>query len=379
MSRVFVLLTVVGIALGCDSSYRIWIPRSSTADPLYRFIKDGKAGYIDSTGKVVVAPQLDLLGSYRGEFHDGLLEIDVSNGKYVDRTGELVIDKGLFRGWDFSEGLAVAMRKNEDLWGYIDTSGQFAISPRFHWSQSDYVWPFTDGLAKIKVHDRYGFIDHSGEFVIQPHLPDATDFHDGMARVVMEGPCVYFPEGACGPFNPVFVGSRDKRETASCKFSYIDKKGNLVTKARFDDARDFSEGLAPVRIGALWAFIDKTGSMVIPPRFEDAEPFHSGLSRIRVHELYGYADQAGNIVIEPKYKEADDFSEGFAVVGDGFDYWYINDEGKQTIQGKFEVASPFFKGLAHVRVSSADATESFAYINHGGKRVFTYQYTSDFR
>jgi len=370
MLRVVVCLTVLSVAFGCDADYLIWIPRSSTADPLYRFVKNGKAGYIDATGRVVVPPQLPLWGNYGSEFHNGLLEIAVSDGKYVDQSGKLVIDKDLYRGWDFSEGLAVAMRKDENLWGYIDTSGEFAISPRFHWSQSDYVWSFSDGFAKIKAHDRYGFIDHSGKFVIEPNLLDATDFHDGMARIVTEGPCVYFPEGPCGGFNPVSVASRNERASTPCKFSYIDKNGSVVTQARFDAARDFSEGLAPVRIGALWAFIDKAGSMAIPPRFDDAEPFHSGLSRVRVHGLYGYADRTGIVVVDPKYKYAEDFSEGFAVVGDGFDYWYINDHGKQTVQGKFAAASPFFKGLAQVRLT--DSPERFAYIDHSGHRVFTY-------
>ena len=39
------------------------------------------------------------MGQLRSEFHDGLLEIAVGDGKYVDRTGTLVIDKDLCRGW----------------------------------------------------------------------------------------------------------------------------------------------------------------------------------------------------------------------------------------------------------------------------------------
>jgi WG containing repeat len=87
------------------------------------------------------------------------------------------------------------MKDGDDLWGYINTSGEFAIPPRFESSLNDYVWPFSDGLARIEVNHRFGFINHSGEFVIKARLPDATDFSDGMARVVMEGPCTYFPDG----------------------------------------------------------------------------------------------------------------------------------------------------------------------------------------
>lgn len=365
--RLLACLVAASIVLGCDADYSIWIPRSSTADPLYRFIKNGKAGYIDASGHVAIPPKLTPNGNYGSEFHDGLLEVAVSDGKYVDRTGRLVIDKDLYRGWDFSEGLAVAMRKGEHLWGYIDTSGEFSISPRFESSLSDYVWSFADGMARIKVKDKYGFIDHSGAFMIKPQLLDASDFNDGMTRVVTEGPCFYLPDGPCGAFNPESVGGRSSGPSAPCKFTYIDKAGTVITKARFDFARDFSEGLAPIRIGERWGFIDKTGSIVATPKFDDAEPFHSGLSRIRMNGLYGYADRSGEIVVKPQYKYAESFSEGLAVVGDDWGYWYIDQHGDQPFQGKFEVASPFFKGLADVRLS-----DGFAYIDKSGRIVFTY-------
>jgi hypothetical protein len=102
-----------------------------------------------------------------------------------------------------------------------------------------------------------------------------------MARVVIAGPCVYFPDGPCGDMNPRVVGGGKVGNQPACKFTYIDKTGRVITQARFDSAREFSEGLASARIGSKWGFIDKTGALVVDPRFDDAEPFSSGLSRIR--------------------------------------------------------------------------------------------------
>lgn len=39
---------------------------------------------------------------------------------------------------------------------------------------------------------RFGYIDHSGNFIIQPRFLDGDSFHEGMARVIVEGPCTYF-------------------------------------------------------------------------------------------------------------------------------------------------------------------------------------------
>jgi len=374
MKRLVVVAITATLALACSWDYPIWIPRSKSADPLYRFVKNGKAGYIDGSGRIVIPPKLKPWGNYGSEFHDGLLEIAVGDGRYVDRTGEVVIDKGFYRGWDFSEGLAVAMREGEDLWGYIDTSGEFAISPRFASSLDDYVYPFSDGLAMIEVKGKFGYIDHSGDFVIKPRFFGGFSFSDGMARVVAEGPCAYWTDGPCT--SPISAGGREGATHPPCKFTYIDKTGRVITQARFDYARDFSEGLAPIRIGSQWGFIDKTGASVVDPRFEDAGPFDSGLSRIREHGLHGYADKSGSIQIAPQYKYAEDFSEGFAVVGDGAGrYWYIDQHGSRTIADEFAAASPFFKGLANVKLLPSDATEAraaFAYIDTKGHRVFAY-------
>jgi uncharacterized membrane protein len=51
-------------------------------------------------------------------------------------------------------------------------------------------------------------------------------------------------------------------------WGYVDKTGKIVIHPQFDDARNFSEGLAEVRIGKRWIFIDKTGKYV---RFSDIE------------------------------------------------------------------------------------------------------------
>lgn len=361
--RLLVLALTASVVFGCSSDYPIWIPRSASADPLYRFVKNGKAGYIDAHGNVVIRPKLDVFGNYGSEFHDGLLKIDLSDGRYIDRSGKVAVDRD-FNAWNFSEGLAAAMSGN--LWGYIDKSGEFAISPRFETSPNGYAYSFSDGLAMIQVNGKFGFIDHSGEFVIKPQFPDAISFHDGMARVVTDGPCIYFTDGPCN--GPRTVGGTIRDPGPPCKFTYIDKSGRVITPERFDGARDFSEGLAPVSIGGLWGFIDKSGKVVIPPKFEDAEPFASGLSRIRQNYVYGYADKSGNINIEPLYKYAEDFSEGLAVVSNDDDrYWYIDEHGNRRIEGEFELASPFFKGLAHVKSHG-----HFAYIDRTGRRVFTY-------
>jgi hypothetical protein len=377
--------------LACSWDYPIWQVRSNSADPYYRFVQNGRAGYIDRSGKVIIGANLKDAADYNfgREFHDGLLEPSgIGEGRYFDATGKLIIDTGYYRAWDFSEGLAVAMRKDGEKWGYIDHSGKFTISPRFDTYPKGYVYSFSDGLAMIEVAKKYGYIGRIGEFVIQPRFLHGTDFHEGLARVVVEGPCAFYGDGPCP--DSQMLGGGAQRKVLACKFTFIDKSGSIITAERFGYAKDFSEGLAPVMIRDKWGYIDKSGRVVIGPKFDEAEPFSDGLARIKQGELFGYIDRQGAVVIPPQFKVADKFSDGLAPVSNTWDekefrhrdFYYINKAGKQPIAEKFVLASHFFKGLAHVQIKSkvkrngigADAEKGvFAYIDSSGRKVFTYE------
>jgi hypothetical protein len=379
----FFLLLIPLPSSTCEWDYPIWIPRSASADTLYRFTNGNKAGYIDQTGKIVIEATLPHWGgNFGGEFHDGLLQISGSDGIYVDRGGVKVIDKALHQGWDFSDGLAAALKTSDGKWGYINTKGEFVISPRFDSSRSSYVTSFENGFAAIEVNGKYGYIDHSGEFVIPPRFLLGDSFHDGMARVIADGPCFYKDERPCSSPMTLPHGSNSTESTPECKFTFIDTSGRILSQERFNAAGSFAEGLAPVRFGKHWGYIDKSGNLAIPSKFDAAGPFSDGLAAVSEDEQFGYIDHSGSFVIAPQFASAEGFADQRAVVGDADEYWYIDTHGKQAFPERFDAASPFFKGLAHVelipkdpslKVGEARTQRVFAYINPSGTHVFTYK------
>lgn len=373
MSRRLILgfmLWALIAAEACEWDYPIWIPRTANADPLYRFERGGKAGYIDRTGKVVIQPVLKLLGNSDYEFHDGLVKVGIG-GRYIDATLKPAFADNLDVASDFSEELAVARRAGENLWGYVDRSGTFKISPRFQAVPRS----FRNGLARIEVDGKFGYIDHTGVPVIPPQFTDAGDFSDGMARVVVGGPCIYVPDGPCGASNLVHVGGAAPK-VPMCKFTYLDQGGRVLKNERYDFAREFAEGLAPVQKGGHWGFIDKSGKLAVALRYDDAQPFSDGLARVRMNGSYGYIDRLGKLAIPPWFEYAESFSDNLAVVGNEDEgYWYIGKNGQELIGGRFAEASPFFKGLAHVQLLDEDEgpSDMFAYIDTSGRKVFRYE------
>ncbi len=376
MRPAFLFFLIATLGLPCEWDYPIWAIRNRSADPLYRFVRDGKAGYIDSKGMVVIPPSFKVSSNAGGEFHDGRLMMD---GKYIDKNGRPVMDEPS-RSADYSSGLAAAIRRGEAAWGFIDPSGKFAIAPGFPASPKAEAPSFQGGMAAVRVGDKVGYIGRTGEFVIQPRFLDGGDFHDGVARVVIDGPCALFREGPCPNWAAVPESALGKRELPLCKYGYTDVNGRILSELRFDAARDFSEGLAPVRVEKLWGYLDKSGNLAIPARFDDAQPFSEGLARVREHDRWGYIDKTGAYVVRPAFEYAEEFHEGFAVVGnqtDGEDeYWYIGTNGEQALRLHYGAAGAFFHGLAHVRLlaveDDVDERAMFAYIDTGGRVVFSY-------
>lgn len=203
------------------------------SDGLAMINTGGNFGYIDRTGKSVIAPQYDIAAN----FAHGMARVGVRSGDdyrwgYIDRTGKLVIPIQYDDAGDFSEGLASV--RTGTLYGYIDAAGSLAIVPQF-----EYAGDFKEGLAPV-LQIKFGYIDRTGKMVIPPQFDMAYSFSEGLARVV------------------VTQGPRQL-------MGFIDKKGHFVIEAHYDDAGDFRNGFAMVSIGDYSGFIDPHGTYLWQP------------------------------------------------------------------------------------------------------------------
>ncbi len=87
-------------------------------------------GYIDETGQFVIDANYN---DYLLDFSEGVAAVgDGSVGRehFIDPQGEVVISGEFDEPRSFSQGLAAA-RGDGALWGFLDSSGQFAIDARF--------------------------------------------------------------------------------------------------------------------------------------------------------------------------------------------------------------------------------------------------------
>ncbi len=384
--RLLAQFTLLATVLnGCESVTVIWMPVTNSADPLFRIIMKDRAGYIDAQGRVVIPPTLRFMSEGGQAFHDGLLSLGISDGPFLDSKGRTVLDNHFYRVWNFSEGLAAAMETSESAWGYIDRSGQFVIPPKFPFYPKGVVSDFSEGLAAVEVEGKLGYIDRTGTFVIPPQFAAGTSFENGLARVVVDGPCFYVKYGAldsCIAGSPRMAPTTrsDAEQTSTpssgCQWIFIDKTGRKAISSQFEGTMAFHEGLAAVRSGGQWGFLNRQGAYEIYPAFKRVHSFSDGLALVSNGKDSGFIDRTGALRIRVDYYHAEPFSEGLTVIRTPEDrYIYVDTTGKQAIPEAFLLASRFFHGLAHVKLTSTSKfgrRGAYAYIDKTGKRVYEY-------
>ena len=102
--------------------------------------KDGRNVFIDKTGQEVLELEVDAFCPY---FSDGLVVVKIDGKKgYADKSGELVIEPQYDKADMFAEGLAAV--NIDGKYGFIDKNGEWVIEPIFRFAQR-----FSEGLAAV--------------------------------------------------------------------------------------------------------------------------------------------------------------------------------------------------------------------------------------
>jgi hypothetical protein len=375
------LLSACALAIaGCDSGGH---------SGLYPVSVDGRWGYIDKTGGVVIPAQFDRADP----FQDGLALVSVAGQQpfFIDGAGSVVpLPAGLYPLGGFSEGLAPVETAIHER-GYVDKSGAVVVHPKLREALA-----YSDGLAPASSDgNMWGYIDRRGEWSVEPRFDEIGRFSRGLA-----------------PARQIFG-------TSSAKWGYIDAQGTYAIEQQFEFAWPFSEGLAAVALtenGTLESgYVDSDGRWVIELPVDvyvgEISEFHDGLALAEAVVdgssavmgrgwLLGYVNKRGEWAIEAKFVDALPFAEGLAaaaVYNEAFDpppiyslydeegdpqvlWGYVDKKGRWAIEPRYAGAQAFSGGVARVTVSETLSEKdpktdltcrlSDAYINTSGKVIW---------
>ena len=209
----------------------------------------GKLGMIDRKGREVFPIKYEILTSmYEGHLFAG---DDDGLALYNNRFEPLTKPVYTELVGKSEERILV---KRDGKYGYLDNNGKEIIP-----CQYDNAGMFKDSRAYVSRNGKWGIIDRMGNAVLpieydnSGYRGEAYIYHDGLALVEKDH-----------------------------LYGYADINGNLIIYPCFQNAYQFSDGLAPVFIG-LWGYIDTKGDFFIPPVFDIAGPFSWGRAEVIYH------------------------------------------------------------------------------------------------
>lgn len=225
------------------------------------------------------------------------------------------------------------MLLNESYISVEDKSGKSALMNRDGELLTDYEYKYMIGvgdgiITAMSLNDEYLFLNEEGEILFHGFYEDAKDFREGYAAIKKDGRWGFADKnGICVidyQFEDVKNGFEEGYAAAKKdgKWGFIDTDGTCVIDYQFDDVKKgFSEGYAAVKQNNKWGYIDQNGQYIIEPTYEDAGNFSEGLAavmnKIDRMKQWAYINSENEIVID--YKLYDISGGHLSIVGEFHD------------------------------------------------------------
>ena len=220
------------------------------AEGFVAILKDGKWGFADTSGKVVIPLQFER----PSQFHHGYAPV-TKEGKagLIDKTGKVVVPFLYDYIGDYQDGVFSARNFNKK-YGYIDSANNTVIP--FDYDEVSIAW-FSGGLAIMKKGTKYGAIDKTNKIVV-PFEYDELGINDGFEKGYVRG-------------------------KKADKNLLVDKTGQIINLPGIDNYETIQpiEGnlfIVKEKTSGLEGMIDLTGKIIIPIQYISVTNFYKGLA-----------------------------------------------------------------------------------------------------
>lgn len=372
---------------------------------------DGKWGYIDTQGKVIVDFKYDYASAFNeGKAVVGTKETAVTDmgtesyflmgfvdakGNYTKFMADVYTDSSLTKKtysqfkageWNIFQntGENEQLNRTKEIVfnnGYALMSAYEGFQPVLFSKDGRELKPnlpngfyiengFYEGLAKIYKPMAEGektiFVDESGKTMLDLPRYTAYDKDGYVYKDVLE-----FKGDVAGAF--VKNGQSQQFD-----FALINKGGKILFSGPYDRVMTKEDDKNSVindrlivlrsRETGFWGAVDRTGKTVAPFSFDKMRAYSEGLSAVFKNGKWGYADYMGNLVIEYQFDSVSDFHEGYAVAVKSSEAYCIDRNGKK-ISGSEKISYKTYTSnrLTENKIMMADAMTA---IEENGKYGF---------
>lgn len=262
------------------NSHFDWV--GDLVDGLAKVEKDGKWGYVDKAGNIVVPIKYDGLE----DFTNGLAKACIAC-QYDIGTDEF--------GNSYDTWV-------EGVWGFVNTKGEEILALEYEKivaANEEAVTFYVD--KKDAGANSWGIFDYTGKFIVEPSLGWLDFMVDNTVRVEVDGrsgvldknyewliPCEY--DRLYYGMDSMFHVKKDKA------WGVLSREGQPILPLIYEEVETSSEGLFPVKKDGKWGYVNKENQAVIPIIYDEAEHFVDGKARVKHNDLYFYINLKGEEV-----------------------------------------------------------------------------------
>lgn len=253
----------------------------SFQDDMVPIKKDNKWGLANKKGEIILKPEFDdltfvsknLIKANKGDLYgiinekgESIINIEyesinlfqndylvlIKNKLYglADIKGNIIYPPTLNYIYNVQENKAIV--NDHDIYGILDISGQLKSKLNLK-SEFDMIYPFHEGVARVKKGNKYGFIDELGKVIVDPVYDSASDFNDGLAYVMKNDAS-----------NDISNNTLNDPEYKKYhRWGFINRLGSTDIDRDFDSVTTFKNNEAVVKKDDKWFIIKNSDTKSI--------------------------------------------------------------------------------------------------------------------
>jgi hypothetical protein len=311
----------------------------------------GKWGIIDSTGKTILPFDYEAIGE---NVSDGFIPAKFK-GKwgYINSEGKrkipFIYDLAGFLGE--TEGVGECLTDNYYALPVVSGKKYLIIDTLGKVMPVDYTKAkFSKSLCAVTILNETGFINNKGQVVLPFRYGDGFDGFASDSTAWCGCPFGETKINTKGEY--ITFGEINAVEGEKKKYGMVDKKGNILVDAKYDDMNIIDKTRAIVSLNRKYGMIDKKGKELIPLIYDEIEYYDSDTMKVLSNGKFGLVDALGKEIVPVKYDDIE-YNRGNKTIKVQLKgkYGLLNSSGKEILPPIYDEIQDFAEGKVEVQLN----------------------------
>lgn len=239
-----------------------------------------------------------------------------------------------------------------DQWGLINFTSNQVTAPQF-----ESLSCLSENCFKVRNNGLYGLIDADGNQLAPCDWYDITALSDHTAVAASQH---RDDSGWWTAYSYTFALLSEDGRKLTREYAAIGSNASSDISYPNLYAPKYFDGLMRVKTAdGKWGFIDNTGAEKIAPLFQEASEFSNGLAAVKQGGKWGYIGTDGSFRIEPVFLAALDFNENGRAEVQSLSGWHVIDTNGELV---YFTSQPMQTALPENESSSAAIEDQVQYL-----------------